>query len=77
MMLEKRPRETRQPFAPRIQGFGVSGSQNCNLELSHAHIRDEESYDSPGGQFPARRSKFPARLKKFPVRRELIPCFIL
>ena len=44
MMLEKRPRETRRPFAPGIQGFGVSGSQNCNLELSHAHIRDEESY---------------------------------
>jgi hypothetical protein len=41
MMLEKRP--------------GVSGSQNCNLELSHAHLRDEESYDSPGWQFPARR----------------------
>jgi inward rectifier potassium channel len=32
--------------------------------------------DSPGGQFPARRSKFPARLIKFPVRRELILCFI-
>ena len=48
-----------------------------SLELSHAHIRDEESYDSPGGQFPARRRKFPARLNKFPVRRELIPCFIL
>jgi hypothetical protein len=47
MMLEKRPRETRRPFAPRIQGFGVSGSQNCNLELGHAHIRDEESFDSP------------------------------
>jgi hypothetical protein len=47
MMLEQRPRETRRPFAPRIQGFGVSGSQNCNLELSHAHIRDEESFDSP------------------------------
>jgi hypothetical protein len=44
MKLEKRPRETRRPFAPGIQGFGVSGSQNCNLELSHAHIRDEESY---------------------------------
>jgi 3-oxoacyl-[acyl-carrier protein] reductase len=72
----------RRPFAPRIQRFGVSGSQNCNLEycnleLSHAHIRDEESCDSPGGQFAARRSKFPARLNKFPVRRELIPCFIL
>jgi hypothetical protein len=47
MMLEKRPRETRRPFAPRIQGFGV-GSQNCNLELSNAHIRVEESYDSSG-----------------------------
>jgi hypothetical protein len=35
---------------------------------------DEESYDSPGGQFPARRSKFPARLNKFPVRRNKIPC---
>jgi hypothetical protein len=42
-----------------------------------AHIRDEESCDPPGGQFPARRGKFPARLNKFPVRRELIPCFIL
>jgi hypothetical protein len=31
----------------------LAGSQNCNLELSHAHIRDEEGYDSPGGQFPA------------------------
>ncbi len=30
-------------------------TQNCNLELSHAHIHDEESCDSPGGQFPARR----------------------
>jgi hypothetical protein len=37
-------------------------TQNCNLELSHAHIRDEESCDSPGGQFPARRSKFLAVL---------------
>ena len=64
--------ETRLPGCPqRIR------TQKCNLELSHAHIRDEESCDSPGGQFPARRSKFPARLKKFPVRRELIPCFIL
>src|SRR3984893_18509626 len=61
----------------RLGPVGVSGSQNCNLELSHAHIRDEESYDSPGGQFPARPSKFPARLNKFAVRRELIPCFIL
>jgi hypothetical protein len=43
----------------------------------HAHIRDEESFDSPGGQLPARRSKFPARLNKFPVRRKLIPRFIL
>jgi len=34
----------------------------CNVELSHAHIRDEESCDSPGGQFPARRSKFLAVL---------------
>jgi hypothetical protein len=69
-MLEKCARETRRPFAPRSQGFGISGSQNCNIELSHAHIRDEESYESIR---PARRSKFPARLIKFPVRHELIP----
>src|ERR1700730_15097244 len=37
-------------------------TQNCNLELSHAHVRDEESCDSPGRQFPARRSKFLAVL---------------
>jgi hypothetical protein len=55
-MLEKRPRETRRPFAPRIQRFGVFGSQNCNLELSYAHIRDEESYDSPARRYP---TKFP------------------
>jgi hypothetical protein len=24
------------------------GSQNCNLELSNAHVRVEESYDSSG-----------------------------
>ena len=29
-------------------------TQNCNLELSHAHIRDEKSGDSPGGQIPDR-----------------------
>ena len=28
-------------------------TQNCNLELSHAHIHDEESCDSPSGQFSA------------------------
>src|SRR5580700_851864 len=29
--------------------------QRDNAELSYAQIRDEESFDSPGGQFPARR----------------------
>jgi hypothetical protein len=37
---------------------------NCNLELSHAHIRDEESFDSPGGQ---RRSLL--AIFQFPFRR--------
>jgi hypothetical protein len=56
--------QTARPFVwtrSEVQVVGVSGSQNCNLELSHAHIRDEESCDSPGGQFAARRSKFPVR----------------
>jgi hypothetical protein len=28
--------------------------KRSNLELSHAHIRDEKSGDSPGGQIPDR-----------------------
>jgi hypothetical protein len=35
-------------------------TQNCNLELSHAHIHDEESCDSLG-KFPARRSALSER----------------
>jgi hypothetical protein len=65
----KRPRDFSQ--AAKLVVDIASG------QAEDRHIRDEESCDSPGGHFAARRSKFPARLNKFPVRRELIPCFIL
>src|ERR1700730_948345 len=55
----------RQPNPRECRGFSHTGNntpetrppgirtQNCNLELSHAHIHDEESCDSPSGQFSA------------------------
>jgi hypothetical protein len=34
----------------------ISFAQNCNLELSHAHIHYDESCDSPSGHLDAANS---------------------
>ena len=41
------------PPATEIVQDHNAGNQ-CRCQDGHAHIRDEESFDSPGGQFPAR-----------------------